>query len=97
VPAKFAVIVALLSPTVSPVIVTVQELVVQLSEEMDTVPEPGEPKDHVNAPTGVELPSVTIAVQEVVAPTATVSGEQLTEVLVTAAVMGRESIPELAE
>jgi len=97
VPAKFAVMVVLPSPTVSPVTVTVQELVVQVSEDMETVPVPEVPKDHVNNPVGVELPSVTVALHEVVDPTATVSGLQVTEVAVEAAVIDRASDPKLEE
>src|SRR5579872_5581615 len=97
VPAKFAVTVVEPSPTVSPETVTVQEFVVQISEEIETAPDPGEPKDHVNNPTGVELPSVTVALQEVVAPTDTVSGEQMIVDVVDACVIARESIPELTE
>jgi len=97
VPAKFAVTVVEPSPTVSPETVTVQEFVVQISEEIETAPDPGEPKDHVNNPTGVELPSVTVAVQEVVAPTTTVFGEQMIVDVVDACVIARESIPELTE
>jgi len=89
--------VVLPSPTIRPVIVTVQEFVVQISEEIETAPDPGEPKDHVNNPTGVELPSVTVAVQEVVAPTTTVFGEQMIVDVVDACVIARESIPELTE
>lgn len=51
----------------------------------------------MNNPVGVELPSVTVAVQEVVSPTATVSGEHATTVVVLAAVIDRLSDPELAE
>jgi len=43
VPAKSAMIVVLPSPTVSPEIVTVQELAAQVSEEIETVPAPGDP------------------------------------------------------
>jgi len=43
VPAKEAVIVVLPSPTVRPVMVTVQEFVVHVSEEIETVPAPGAP------------------------------------------------------
>jgi len=74
---------------------TVQELVLQLSAEIDTVPDPGEPKDHVNNPVGVELPSVTVAVHDVVLPTATVLGLQDTKVDVGAAVIDMESVPKL--
>src|SRR5579872_6895776 len=82
VPAKDADMVVDPLPTVNPVTVTVQELVVHVSEEIDTVPVPGVPKDQMKSPVGVEPPSVTVAVQDVVAPTATVLGEQVTDVLV---------------
>ena len=84
------------SPKVNPVTVTVHEFVEQVSEEMDTVPAPGEPKDQAKDPSGVELPSVTVAVQEVELPTATVLGVQLTEVVVEPGVIISESVPELA-
>ena len=96
VPPELAEIVVDESPTVNPVTVTVQESVEQVSEEMETVPLPGEPKDHENSPVGIELPSVTVAVHDVVAPTATVSGEQLTAVAVVAGVIVGVSEPELA-
>jgi len=51
----------------------------------------------VNNPTGVELPSVTVAVQEVVLPTATVSGAHNTAVEVVAAVIVSDLLPELLE
>ena len=85
------------SPTVSPVTVTVQELAVQVSEEIETVPLPGVAKDQVNDPVGVELPSVTVAVHDVVLPTSTVFGEHVRVVVVPAAVIARGSEPELAE
>ena len=76
---------------------TEHEFAMQVSPEIDTVPVPGVAKDQVNNPVGVELSSVTVAVQEVVAPTATVLGVHVTRVEVIAGVIVNESDPEVAE
>lgn len=84
-----AIMVAVPLPTARAITVTEQEPAerVQLLGEKETMPVPGGTADHVTEPAGVWPPSATVAEQVAVEPTATLSGLQLTVVVVAAAVV----------